>query len=103
MIGYVVSPLARQDILEITDYIAADNLDAAVRLRDRLFAAFAGLAKRPGLGHARDDLVSREAGVRFRPVGAYLVIYRPTGRTVQIVRVLSGYRDIATILGPPPG
>lgn len=99
MTGYVVSPLARQDIIEITDYVAADNLSAALRLRDRLFAAFDLVGKRPSLGHVRDDLISREAGVRFWPVGTYLVVYRPTSETVQIVRVLSGYRDIATILG----
>lgn len=40
MTGYILSPLARQDIIEIIDYIAADNLAAALRLRDRLFIAF---------------------------------------------------------------
>jgi hypothetical protein len=31
-------------------------------------------------------------------VHSYLVIYRPETRPLQIVRVLSGYRDIATLL-----
>jgi plasmid stabilization system protein ParE len=97
--GYLVSPRARQDLFEITDYIADDNLDAALRLRDRLFAAFDVLAKQPNLGHVRSDLAPAEFGVRFWPVGTYLVIYRPAEPAIQIVRVLSGYRDIATILG----
>jgi plasmid stabilization system protein ParE len=96
--GYLVSPQARQDLFEITDYIANDNLDAALRLRDRLFAAFDRLAKRPGLGHVRTDLVPAEFGVRFWSVGTYLIIYRPAEPVIQIVRVLSGYRDIATVL-----
>jgi toxin ParE1/3/4 len=75
--GYLISPQARQDLFEISDYIADDNLDAALRLRDRLFAAFGRLATRPGLGHVRGDLVPAEFGVRFWPVGSYLVIYRP--------------------------
>lgn len=100
MTGYILSPLARQDIIEIIDYIAADNLAAALRLRDRLFIAFDLLDKQPGLGHVRDDLISRKSGVRFWPVGTYLVVYRPISDTVQIVRVLSGYRDLANILGP---
>ncbi len=99
MNDYVVSPQARQDIIGITDYIAADSLGAAFRLRDRLFAAFDRLARRPNMGHVRDDLVAREFGVRFWPVGAYLVIYRSSEGTVQIVRVLSGFRDIGAVLG----
>lgn len=102
MTSYVVSPSARQDVLDITGYIATDNLHASLRLRDRLFAAFDRLAKRPGLGHVRDDLVPREFGVRFWPVGAYLVIYRSSEPGIQIVRVLSGYRDISAILGQSP-
>ena len=70
-------------------------------MRDRFFAAFRLLAERPGLGHIRDDLIARTTGVRFWPVGAYLVIYRDQARQVEIARVLSGYRDIAAILDRP--
>jgi hypothetical protein len=31
-------------------------------------------------------------------VGTYLVVYRPAEPGIQIVRVLSGYRDVGTIL-----
>ena len=41
--------------------------------------------------------------MRFWPVDSYLVIYRQTSGEVQIVRVLSGYRDIAAILADNPG
>ncbi len=99
MSGYLVAPRARDDLFEIIDYIADDNPDAALRARDRLFAAFDRLAKRPGLGHARPDLVPAAFGVRFWPVGTWLVVYRPSAPTIEIVRVLSGYRDIAAILG----
>ena len=35
--------------------------------------------------------------VRVWTVHSYLVIYRPDARPLQVVRVLSGYRDIATL------
>jgi len=101
--AYVVSPQARQDLIEIAEYVADVDLDAAFRLRDRLFAAFALLAARPGLGHVRDDLAPSRLRVRFWPVGRYLVIYRQAGAAIQIVRVLSAYRDIAALLTPEPG
>lgn len=52
-------------------------------------------AERPGLGHARDDLADET--LRVWTVHSYLVIYRPETRPLQVVRVLSGYRDIAAL------
>ena len=100
---YGLSPSARQDLLDIIDFIAVDNAAAARRMRDRFFAAFGLLSEQPGLGHIRDDLIARTTGVRFWPVGSYLVIYRNQAGRVEIARVLSGYRDIAAILDGPGG
>jgi plasmid stabilization system protein ParE len=96
--GIVFAPEARKDLLEIVDYVAARNIEAAERLRDRFIAAVEMLARRPTLGHLRNDLARPDMNVRFWPVGHYLVIYRPVRRGIQIVRILSGYRDIAAIL-----
>ena len=76
MTAYTISPQARLDVLEIVGTIADDNVDAAVRLRDRIFGAFDILESQPWIGHVRDDLVARTVGARFWPVGTYLVIYR---------------------------
>ena len=85
--NYSVSPTALRDILEIVAYIEERNSIAAYRLRDRFFEAFRKLSKRPRMGHVRDDLVAREVGVLFWPVGRYLVIYRVGGQAIEIVRV----------------
>lgn len=53
------------------------------------------LAQHPGLGHVRDDLA--DESLKVRPVHSYLVIYRPDSSPLQVVRVLSGYRDIAAL------
>jgi plasmid stabilization system protein ParE len=87
-------------MLDIFSYIEERSLTAALRLYDRFLAAFQNLAKRPGIGHKRDDPVARDVGVLFWPVGSYLV-YRIAGQTIEIVRVLSGYRDVALILSAP--
>lgn len=50
----------------------------------------------PGLGHLREDLTDEP--LRFWPVHSYLIIYRPGRTPLQIVRVLSGYRDIRDLL-----
>jgi len=96
--GSVFSPAAKEDLLEIVDYIAGRSPDAAERLRDRFLAAVEMLARRPALGHVRHDLVRPELNVRFWPVRRYLIIYRPGPHGIQVVRIPSGYRDIAATL-----
>ena len=51
MFAYVLSPEALQDLQDIWDFIAADNVTAADKLEDEFFEAFGRLAQRPGLGH----------------------------------------------------
>jgi len=49
MISYILAPEALQDLQELWDYIATENLDAADRMIATLFAAFERLATMPGL------------------------------------------------------
>jgi plasmid stabilization system protein ParE len=93
---YVLSDDAGRDLNDIWEYIAEDNVDAADQWIDRLFDAFDAIADMPGIGHQRDDLTAHR--VLFWPVGAYLVIYRATGRPVEIVAVTQDARDIPAFL-----
>jgi len=93
---YVVAPAAKADIDEIALYIAAADRAAAERFIDEIYDAFDLLALQPGVGHYRRDLTDRP--VRFWTVmRRYMVVYRDRS-PVEIVRVLSGYRDIAALL-----
>ena len=97
MTPYILAPEALQDLQELWDYIATENLDAADRMIDTLFAAFERLAAMPGLGHRREDLTDRP--LRFWTVDTYLVIYRAERTPIEIVAVTRGGRDIPR---PPP-
>src|SRR5579872_3533412 len=93
---YLIAPVAEQDIDEIISFIAEDNPRAALKILDNLYEAMDRLAEHPLIGHAREDLTNRP--VRFWPViSHYLIIYKATS-PIEIVRVLSGYRDIADLL-----
>ena len=96
MTSYIFAPEALQDLQELWDYIAAENLDAADRVIDMLFAAFERLAAMPGLGHTREDLTDQP--LRFWTVGTYLVIYRAERTPIEIVAVTRGGRDIPRLL-----
>lgn len=94
---YFLSTIAEQDIDEIVSYIAHENPNAALKLLDALYEAMAMLAENPMLGHKREDLTDKP--VRFWPFKwHYLIIYVEC-MPIEIVRILSGYRDISSLLG----
>jgi toxin ParE1/3/4 len=93
----IVGPTSRRDLLQIWNYIADDNADAADRMIERIEEAFEQLRDYPESGRVRPDLAGdREA--RFWHVGDYQIIYRVTELAVEIVSVLHGSRDIPAVL-----
>jgi toxin ParE1/3/4 len=54
------------------------------------------LARTPGIGHRREDLTSPP--ILFRPIGAYLILYRHQAKAIEIIAVTQGARDIPTFL-----
>jgi antitoxin ParD1/3/4 len=96
MADFFYSPEARRDLLEIWEFIAQDNLDEADRVEREIEQTLVKLAANPELGHFRRDLTSRP--VRFWAIYSYLIIYDPQTRPLEVVRVLSGYRDLAQLL-----
>lgn len=93
----VLSVVAEQDIDEIITYLAQENSVVAQTFLDALFDAMDNLAEYPELGHLREDLTDRP--VKFWPFKwHYLIIYKPTS-PLEVVRVLSGFRDIVSLIG----
>ncbi|MDX1540980.1 MAG: type II toxin-antitoxin system RelE/ParE family toxin [Geminicoccaceae bacterium] len=88
---YRLRPEAVADLESIGDYIAADNPTRAVSFVRELIAVCQRLAATPGIGVARESL---RAGLRMFPVRGYLIFYVPTDDGVEVIRVLSGARDI---------
>ena len=66
------------------------------RVEQEIEQAVSKLARNLELGHFRRDLTSKS--VRFWPIHSYLIIYDPSSRPLEIVRILSGYRDVAALL-----
>ena len=64
---YRLTREAQANVNEITEFIAEDNVDAAIRVLDALEHAFARIAANPEIGHNRDDLTDRPVAVLFVP------------------------------------
>jgi len=84
------SSRAENDLLEIWGHIAKDDPLAADRQLDRIDAACEMLAENPEGGPRRDDLAP---GLRFYPVGNYLIFYTSGEDGITLARVLHGARD----------
>lgn len=93
---YRLTPSAQQDVDQITDFIAEDNIEAALRVHDALEEAFRHLAEMPGVGHTRADLTVRP--VKFWRVYSYLVVYDPASTPLTVIAVLHGARDVSNLL-----
>ncbi|SRR6266571_5093608 len=97
--GFALHPEAAQDILDIWEYIADDNPQAARRVREDILETIRNLVPFPHQGYRRPDLTTRP--LRFKRVGEYLIAYAPDESPLWVIAVLHGRRDprvIAAIL-----
>jgi toxin ParE1/3/4 len=92
----VKRPIAELDLLDIWDYIADDSLDRADEFLDYIDGKLQTLARNPGLGRKRDELLP---GLQSFPIGNYVVFYREIKGGIDVIRVLRGSRDIEAIFG----
>ena len=96
MIRYTISPLAYRDILREWVYIARDNVDAADMVEAAIYRNFDLLARNPHIG--RPCLTSHSAATFTWPAWPYenyMIFYRPTTRSLRVLRVVRSERDLS--------
>ena len=90
----IISDQAAEDLEEIWQHIGIDNPAAADKFVEVIYEKCLHIEENPEIGRNRDELLP---GIRCLPVKKYLIFYRIKIKAVQIVRILSGYRDIDSI------
>jgi addiction module RelE/StbE family toxin len=93
-----VYPAAKQDLLDIIDYLNTLSPDAALRYYDLLTQQVASLSHMPNRCPNVKDSALAAKGYRYLIVENYLVFYIVDGDTVQIRRILYGRRDYRFLL-----
>ncbi len=91
----VERPKALEDLDAITDYIAADNPEAARRVIAAVGDTYRHLAEWPEMSQILAD------GFRMMPVVGfrqYLVLYLMGDKTVEILRVIRADQDYLRVL-----
>ena len=87
----IIMPAAQQDLREIGLYIGRSGPENARRLLRNLNDKLQMLARMPGTGRLRSDLL---ISMRSFPVGRYVIFYQQTAAGIEILRVLHGSRDV---------
>ena len=88
---------AESDLIEIWQFIADDNMQAADRMYALLESKMNRLTDFPKMGSPRDDL---SPGLRSLVVGNYLIFYRLEADRIDILRVLQGMQDLPAFFDP---
>lgn len=88
----VVTRRARHDILELLNYIAADNETAARSMQGKIDKVLRLLVERPFMGPIAG---LRDPSLRRFSVPPYIVFYRPEADRLAVIRVLHSSMDIS--------
>jgi toxin ParE1/3/4 len=94
MVRVLKRPEAATDLENIWSHIAQDKPAEADRLLNNLQAKMVLLAEFPQMGACQDTLMP---ALRSFSMGNYLIFYFPLQDGIDVVRVLHGARDLATI------
>lgn len=86
---------ASRDIESIIDYMAdGRGFDVAERFLDKINPRCRNLANFPNMRRSRDGILP---SLRSFPIDSYLILYRLIEDGIEVVWVVSGYRDLDTL------
>jgi toxin ParE1/3/4 len=91
----VFTPAAALDLDDIWFDIALDNPAAADRMIDAIKQRSEQLSAFPQSGPLRPDIAD---DARSLTIGNYLMLYRLAADSVEVIRIVHGARDVATLI-----
>ena len=94
----LIFPTAKQDLLEIIEYLNTLSNQAALRYYDLLTEQIASLSYMPMRCPKPKDLALAAKGYRYLIVEDYLVFYKVIDDVVQIHRILYTRRNYINLL-----
>lgn len=91
--------IAEEDLEAIIDYIARDNIDAALDVFAKLRSAVAALASLPQRGRVVPELQAQGIlGYHELVIGVWRVIYRIGEQQVHVLAVFDSRRNLEDVL-----
>jgi toxin ParE1/3/4 len=98
----IKKPRAEQDLIEHFEFIARDKVPAAERFLAVAQKTIESIAGMPMIGRRWEFSKPHLANIRVYPMPSgfrnYLVFYRPIDYGIELLAVLHGARDLASLL-----
>ncbi len=98
MTEYIIAPAAARDLEEISTYYAVHNVEAGEKFIDEFEARCRYLVNFPNIGKSYRSIRPDLRGISF---SGYIIFYRVSARIVEILRVVSGSRDLEALFADP--
>ena len=84
---------AEDDLSEVYEYVASENLKAAEQILTRIEKNLQLLTRQPQLGRIPNDEELVRMGYRYVVIRDYLAFYALERKTVLVHRIVHGARD----------
>ena len=97
---FILSGRAREHLFQLWNYYADVSIELADRMREELYDAFGKLARMPGMGHYREDLLDKR--YKFWTVRKYLIVYLWQEKPIRIISIVHAERDLEAFFEEPP-
>ncbi|MDR1997944.1 MAG: type II toxin-antitoxin system RelE/ParE family toxin [Candidatus Margulisbacteria bacterium] len=97
-----IAPLAKQDLLDTSRYIAKElaNPAAAQETLAKITSRIAKLTRFPKIGTPLNSVIAPQTDYRFLVCANYLIFYRYENKTIYVDRILYSRRDfVKTLFG----
>lgn len=100
MYNIKINPLARQDLIDIKDYIIKEyeDINSANEIVLKIVESYEKLSQFPELGIELSSKINIGTNYRYLVTGSYIVFYKYDEEFIYIYRVLSSRRDYIKIL-----
>jgi toxin ParE1/3/4 len=95
---YIIAPDAARDLEEMSTYYAVHNIEAGEKLLDEFEARCRYLVSFPNIGKSYRSICP---DLREISVSGYIIFYHVSERIVEILRVVSGSRDLEALFADP--
>jgi toxin ParE1/3/4 len=95
---YIIAPDAARDLEEISTYYAVHNIEAGEKLLDEFETRCKYLVSFPNIGKSYRSIRPDLRGISF---SGYIIFYRVSESIVEILRVVSGSRDLEALFAEP--
>lgn len=95
-----INPYAKQDLLEIKEYITQelDNPLAAINVISKIVESYEKLKEFPMMGVDLSSRIDVKTDYRYLITGNYIIFYKADDVYVSIYRIIYSRRDYAKIL-----